>query len=332
MISQLLSAKRIAVLIFTLLLTAALAQSDQTGGQKNGQASYKVRFMAAWNLVEQRYWDIGPMENWQQVRKEFEPKALAAKDDAQFYAVLKAMYATLNDGHSVFVPPSEVKEIHQEYGDLPCLGVFSFSLADSSDNPTRTLGHVSYKVVGGNIGYMRVPDLATAGTANDVRKAVKNLSQQQVMGFILDLRDNPGGRLTEMMRTAGVFTGGLLWRTVTRWMLPLPYPAIGPVATKLPLAVLINGGVNSAAEGLAGGLKEAHRATIVGEKSAGNVEAVLPFCFKDGSQAWIATGVLAPLTGATWEGRGVTPNIPTKPGDEVKAAIKFLHGLPETPH
>jgi len=115
--------------------------------------------------------------------------------------------------------------------------------------------------------------------------------------------------LVTMMQVAGIFTSGFLWRAVMSWTLPLPYPAIGQIATELPLALLIDGDVNSAAEGLAGALQARGRATLFGSTTAGNVEAVLPFCLRDGSQAWIATGVLAPLLGATWEGRGVEPDV-----------------------
>ena len=127
--------------------------------------------------------------------------------------------------------------------------------------------------------------------------------------FIVDVRGNPGGRFVEMMQAAGVFTNGFLWRTITSWTFPTPYPAIGVAATDLPLVILTDGGVNSAAEGFAGALQASGRATVVGKTTAGNVEAVLPFCLRDGSQAWIATGVLAPLRGATWEGRGVVPDV-----------------------
>jgi carboxyl-terminal processing protease len=128
----------------------------------------------------------------------------------------------------------------------------------------------------------------------------------------------------EMMQAAGIFTSGFLWRTVTRWTLPLPYPAIGQIETNAPLAILIDGGVNSAAEGLAGALQKKGRATIIGETSAGNVEAVLPFCLRDGSQAWIATGVLAPIGGPTWEGVGVIPDVEVDANDALEKAIELL--------
>jgi carboxyl-terminal processing protease len=175
------------------------------------------------------------------------------------------------------------------------------------------------------MGYIELPDLASDGVAGAVRDAVVALQRGGAHALVLDLRGNPGGRLVTMMQVAGIFTSGFLWRTVTRWTLPLPYPAVGTVATDLPLAVLIDGEVNSAAEGLAGALQARGRATVVGERSAGNVEAVLPFCLRDGSQAWIATGVLAPISGPTWEGRGVVPDVEVAPDQALEAAVKVLH-------
>ena len=127
-----------------------------------------------------------------------------------------------------------------------------------------------------------------------------------------------------MMQVAGVFTRGLLWRAITRWSLPLPYPALGSPATDLPLAVLVDGDVHSAAEGLAGALQAQGRARVVGATTAGNVEAVLPFCLRDGGQAWIATGVLAPIRGPTWEGRGVVPDLEVDPTTAATAARAAL--------
>ena len=63
---------------------------------------------------------------------------------------------------------------------------------------------------------------------------------------------------------------------------------------------------------------------IVGATSAGNVEAVLPFCLRDGAQAWLATGVLAPLRGATWEGRGVVPDVAVEPAAAAETARALL--------
>src|SRR5690606_11094181 len=177
---------------------------------------------------------------------------------------------------------------------------------------------------GAAVGYVRLPDLATDGVASAVRQAVRRLQRQGAEALVLDLRGNPGGRLVTMMQVAGVFTRGFLWRAVLSWSLPVPYPAFGEPATDLPLYLLVDGGVNSAAEGLAGALQDNGRAVVVGERTAGNVEAVLPFCLRDGSQAWIATGVLAPLVGATWEGSGVEPDVVVPPDDAIDAALRLV--------
>ena len=280
--------------------------------------SYPERFEAAWRLVDERYWDLESSGiDWDAVKTEYESDAVAAENDAAFYKLLEEMYSEIGDNHSVFVPPDRVDEIRNQYGDLPCLGIFAQSSSER-------FGNVSAELLEDGIGYIELPDLASTNVANNVRRAVQNLSRAGAESLILDMRGNPGGRLIEMMQTAGIFTSGFLWRTVTRWALPLPYPAIGTPETELPLVILIDGEVNSAAEGLAGALQQRERATIIGETSAGNVEAVLPFCLRDGSQAWIASGVLAPIGGPTWEGRGVVPDVATSSQDALDAAIEYL--------
>lgn len=312
-------------------------------------ADYADRFEAAWNLVATRYWNIARTGvDWVAVGDEYRPRAIAAADDGEFYEVLEEMYAELGDDHSVFVPPAKVAEVREEYGDLPCILLFAGArrmpgvagasgltyapgapalLGQRLPSDLRAAGHeanVTYGLTPEGVGYVRLPDLATTGTAAAVRNAVKNVQAEGASAIVLDLRGNPGGRLVTMMQVAGVFTSGLLWRTVTTWTLPLPYPAIGLPQTDLPLAVLVDGGVNSAAEGLAGALQARGRATVVGERSAGNVEALLPFCLRDGSQAWVAAGVLAPIGGPTWEGRGVEPDVEADPDEALPVAIATL--------
>ncbi len=308
-------------ILFPLLALALflLTIPSQALGQTSATQDYAARFDAAWQLVAERYWDpeFGGAD-WQALRTEYRPKALAAKNEQAFYEVLETLYDELGDHHSTFVPPQKVARIRQEYGDLPCLGVFG--LAQRGER----LGHVRYRLEG-MVGILRVPDLATTGTASFIREAVQRLTRAGATSFVLDLRGNPGGRLVEMMQTAGIFTRGFLWRTITRWTLPIPYPALGRIETTAPLVVLIDGGVNSAAEGLAGALQSRGRARVFGQTSAGNVEAVLPFCLRDGSQAWIATGVLAPLGNPSWEGRGVVPDMPTR--TPLRDALTYLRGL-----
>ncbi len=299
------------------------AQSAPVGQE----GSYGKRFDTAWTLVSERYWDTSyGGADWGALKRTYRPEAVAAGSDRVFYGVLERLYDELGDNHSVFVPPAKVQRVRQQYGDLPCLGVFG--LTEPLSGQSERFGPVSYRLEateGYLVGVVTLPNLATTGVAGDLRRAVRRLGDQGARAFVLDLRGNPGGRLVEMMSAAGVFTKGFLWRTLTRWALPLPYPALGSAETDAPLAVLIDKNVNSAAEGLAGVLQSTGRAQVFGDTSAGNVEAVLPFCLRDGSQAWIATGVLAPLRGPTWEGRGVVPDRPSS--RPLEDALSYLRGL-----
>ena len=292
----------------TLILGASLGLS---------QTDYRDRFEAAWRLVNDRYWNLEEQDiDWDQIRKLYSAKALEATNETSFYTILENMYLELGDNHSIFVPPNRLEAFSSTYGDLPCIGIFM-----QADKIPDT---IHFELMLNGLGYIKLPELASKNVAKHVRQAVRMLVEQQATGIVLDLRGNPGGRLLAMMQVAGIFTRGFLWRTITNWTLPIPYPALGVIETKLPLAILIDSDVHSAAEGLAGALQNTGRATLIGEKTAGNVEAILPFCFPDGSQAWIATGVLAPIVGATWEGRGVIPDINTHPSDTLTTALRLL--------
>lgn len=277
------------------------------------------RVDVVWRLVAERYWDLTTVDvDWDEVRRVYLREARAPLTAAEADALLERMVAELADEHSRYLPASEVERVRDAFGDLPCVGVFS-----QADGPRGREGPIAWRL-DDRLGIVDVDDLARAGTADGVRRAVERLEAGGAEALVLDLRGNPGGRLIEMMRVAGVFVRGLLWRVVTSWSLPLPYPALGAPASDLPLAVLVDASVASAAEGLAGALQAAGRAVVVGETSSGNVEAVLPFCLRDGSQVWLATGVLAPLRGPTWEGRGVEPDLAVPAGEALAAARAAL--------
>ncbi len=279
--------------------------------------NFEQRFDTAWRLVDERYWDLTQTPvDWAEVRLRYEPEALSVDTEEAFYDLLERMYAELDDQHSVFVPPSKVLEIRERYGDLPCLGVFG--------QVAGQRGNLSYELLEQGAGYIKLPDLASDFIVENMRTIIEDFERQQITAIILDLRGNPGGRLVTMMQVAGIFTSGFLWRTITTWTLPLPYPAIGTTLTDLPLLILVDAQVNSAAEGLAGALQQQERAVVIGETSAGNVEAVLPFCLRDGSQAWIAAGVLAPIGAATWEGVGVIPDIMSSSEEALESALAYL--------
>lgn len=313
---------RLGATALALALLASLALPTVAWAQgATPVADADTRFERVWRLVDERYWDLDRVDvDWAAARDRFAPRARAATDEDALHAVLTEMVALLDDDHSRYVAPDEVARVREAYGDLPCIGVFSQAEADGWSS-----GPVRWRLERG-LGLIRVEDLARAGTSSGVRVAAVDLERRGARALALDLRGNPGGRLIEMMTTAGVFVRGLLWRVATRWSLPIPYPALGAPATELPLAILVDGQVASAAEGLAGALQASGRAIVVGETTSGNVEAVLPFCLRDGAQVWLATGVLAPIGGPTWEGRGVRPDVESEPDQAQKAAREALLG------
>ena len=315
--------------IVALALLLAAEVLDVARASEPPVAGSSARFEVAWRLVHERYWDLSLSAiDWDDARRAFGARTVA--DEAALDDLLVEMYEAIGDDHSRYLPAARVAEQREALGDLPCIGYFGQGVgaggSEAADAPPglRSAGPVTFGAWPDGIGYLRVGDLVQAGVADGVRQAVIELERGGAAALVLDLRGNPGGRLVTMMQVAGVFTRGLLWRALTRWSLPLPYPALGTPATSLPLAVLVDGDVHSAAEGLAGALQAQGRALVVGATTAGNVEAVLPFCLRDGAQAWIATGVLAPLGAPTWEGRGVVPDLPTDPGSATDIARAAL--------
>jgi carboxyl-terminal processing protease len=320
------AAASIAAVWLTILLVVPAASA-----QSGAVAADDPRFDVAWRLVAERYWDLDQIAiDWDAARTAYGGRPTA--DAAAVDRVLEAMYEAIGDDHSRYLSAERVAADRDLFGHLPCVAVYfqgsGGATGDAADapRPLRPAGPVRFGIWPDGIGYLRLADLVQPGAAEGAREAVVGLERDGARALVLDLRGNPGGRMITMMQVAGVFTRGFLWRALTRWSLPLPYPALGGPATSLPLAVLVDEHVHSAAEGLAGALQQQGRAIVVGTASAGNVEAVLPFCLRDGAQAWIATGVLAPIGGPTWEGTGVIPDVVAPSGEAAAAARRALLG------
>ncbi|WP_457631616.1 S41 family peptidase [Oceanithermus sp.] len=320
--------KRLASVLLMLLAVLSFAASD----------AYLRRFDQAWRLVKEFYYDLDYRGvDWDAVGRAYRQKVAAAASWREVYELLDEMYAELGDDHSRVIPPPEARQALR--GALCYPLPFPAPPEDLSaeeeewnseaggDDADYDWGSFEYALKG-NVGYLKLPNLVDDGMAGDLESAVRSLEEQGVSGYVLDLRGNPGGMALTMARVAGVFMRGVPWRIVTRTKGVIPQPTIpfwGAPLTKKPLVVLIDGGVNSAAEGLAGALKQSGRATLVGERTAGNTEVLLPYCFPDGGVAMLASGVLAPFKGPTWEGRGVEPDIPVAGKDlQLERAIRLI--------
>lgn len=129
--------------------------------------------------------------------------------------------------------------------------------------------NIESELLEGNLGYIRLYSF-TEPAADDLRNAITTLAGQGADGFILDLRDNPGGLLSSSVDVSSLFiSDGVIVRVEDRTGTIEEHRATGSVVTDAPLVVLINGNSASASEIVGGALQDYGRAVLVGEQSFG---------------------------------------------------------------
>lgn len=149
-----------------------------------------------------------------------------------------------------------------------------------SDLPVETVGHV--ELLPGQIGYVRLARFAR-GTGLAVRRALNDLQEQaNLKGFILDLRDNPGGLLEAAVDVVELFVPRSSLIVSTRGRDGSDRRTYmsneDPIEPDLPLAVLINERSASASEIVAGAIQDLDRGVILGKRSFGKglVQTMVP--------------------------------------------------------
>jgi carboxyl-terminal processing protease len=140
------------------------------------------------------------------------------------------------------------------------------------------------------IGYVRIHQF-TNGTSKGVKAAIESLKARELKGLILDLRACPGGLMSEAVDTAKLFLDkGTIVKVRGRDKAETVSSADGSAtAPDVPLIVLINRETASAAEIVAGALKDNDRAVVVGDRSfgKGSVQSIIKL--KDGGAIRITT-------------------------------------------
>jgi len=120
----------------------------------------------------------------------------------------------------------------------------------------------------GNMGYIRLDSFISAKATDEMRKALKDLSGTN--GIILDLRNNPGGLLSNAIEIANMFLDhGVIVSTIDADGYKTSEVSSRNPITSQPLVVLINNGSASASEILSGALRDNGRAKLVGQRSFG---------------------------------------------------------------
>ncbi|WP_405992940.1 S41 family peptidase [Streptomyces sp. NBC_00986] len=167
----------------------------------------------------------------------------------------------------------------------------------------------------------------TKGVGDLVRTAVRQAPADSA--FILDLRGNSGGLVTEAVTTASAFLdGGLVATYDVDGRQRALHAATGGDTTR-PLVALVDGGTMSAAEMLTGALQDRGRAVVVGSRTFGKGSVQMPSKLPDGVVAELTVGHYRTPSGHTVDGRGITPDLDvTAQGQAaVERAETVLSGL-----
>ncbi len=322
------------------------------------------RLMAqAWNIIDRYYVDRA-----------------AVKGQTLTYGAISGMVDALGDtGHSVFLPPNMVKQLHvTERGRLKGVGlqvemknrqVVIVAPIDNSpaqraglrsgevilsidgrDTAGMPLSQVASEISGpvgssvelgilnpknhhvrnvtivradirvSDVTWRRLPGTDVADVriaafddnmADDLRAALVQIQQQHIPGLVLDLRNNPGGVLDEAVIVTSQFLSGgnvLLVKDAQGVVTTVPVEP-GGVATNLPMAVLINVGTASAAEIVAGALRDAHRAELIGETTFGTGTVLQEFSLLGGSAMLLAVDEWLTPDGQSFWHKGISPEI-----------------------
>jgi len=199
---------------------------------------------------------------------------------------------------------------------------------------------VKSELIDNNIGYIRVTSF-NENSSDQIKEKVKKLNKDKnVKGYILDLRNNPGGLLSQAIKISDFFLeNGEIVSTKSRkvsenrkW-----FAKKGDIIDGKTLIVLINYGSASASEIVAGALKDHKRAIILGESSygKGSVQSIIPLKNRGAIRLTIAKYYLP--SGKSISKVGVTPDIEVVEGsvdftfnsetdNQLNFAVKLLNG------
>jgi len=169
---------------------------------------------------------------------------------------------------------------------------------------------------GEDVGYIRITQF-NEQTTDGLKQAINDLNNQlgadKIKGYIVDLRNNPGGLLDQAISVSDTFLdkGEIV---STRGRNPEETQRFnarpGDMAKNKPVIVLINGGSASASEIVAGALQDHKRATLVGTRSfgKGSVQTIIPLGAGNGALRLTTARYFTP-SGRSIQAKGITPDI-----------------------
>lgn len=173
---------------------------------------------------------------------------------------------------------------------------------------------VRSRVENGNVGYLRVTTF-NAQTFSGLKKAFEDVEKEagdKLIGYVLDLRNNPGGLLEQAIAVSDAFlekgeivsTRGRNQDDTRR-----DNASGGDLAKGLPVVVLINGGSASASEIVAGALQDHKRGIVMGTQSFGKGSVQTLFNVPGGGSIKLTTARYYTPSGTSIQAKGITPDI-----------------------
>ena len=159
------------------------------------------------------------------------------------------------------------------------------------------------------VGYLSLQQF-TQNSSKLVREAIEDLSDQGALAFVIDVRGNPGGYLTQAVETASLFVrSGVVVEIDTKRDGISTKSATGDTATDRPVVVLVDSDTAAAAEVFAAALQDSGRATLVGETTMGkgSVQRIQELSF-GGALRYTAAYYRTPL-GHEINNIGIAPDV-----------------------
>ncbi len=184
----------------------------------------------------------------------------------------------------------------------------------------------------GGLGYLQVTQFSER-TGKEFRAALSGLEKQGLRGLVIDLRNNPGGLLDAAIDVCNEFfeEGELI--VYTQGRTPESRENFnadnGHQRRTYPVAILVNGGTASAAEIVAGAMKDTKRAVIVGEKTfgKGSVQSIIEL--QNGEGLRLTTARYYTPSGITIHEKGIQPHVELEVSADDEDKVRLQQSRPD---
>jgi carboxyl-terminal processing protease len=182
------------------------------------------------------------------------------------------------------------------------------------------LDTIRYEILDNKIGYIRI-SMFDEKTSSDFNEALNNLYGENMESLIIDVRDNPGGALNQVVRIADyLISEGMIVYTEDREG-NVDVLSANEGAVDMPLAILINEGSASASEILAGAVKDHGKGVLIGKKTFGKGLVQNVFDLGDDTAVKVTISEYFTPNGISINGKGIEPDIEVDLPEDIKDSV-----------